>query len=332
MRYLLLAMLAYALAVPAFAKVIEIPYSTSDAGVLSSIGRLLPVFGGKGEQELSWDDGTEIGPYSNSSGSINATTFTAPAACYLLEYRIFWANGGNADIDWGLYADDGGGIPHKPTGNALFSIISNSGSTHHDWLGVDVSGESITFSNGEIFHPSWDFSTADCGCYLDTAVTGSYSRWLSGPAWTDHSASYTFMMRVVVNDDMDGPYAADQDPADGATGVAVDADILFDIQDDDMGVDATTITTDSVIVTDDTKTVISGTITVDDSDPNDVHVTFDPDGNFALGVTVTVTVSPSGDEITDDLGNVMAEESWSFGVIYTGIESASLGEIKANFK
>jgi hypothetical protein len=53
---------------------------------------------------------------------------------------------------------------------------------------------------------------------------------------------------------------------------------------------------------------------------------------FANGSTVTVTVSPSGNAILDDLGNVMAEDSWSFEVIPAGVESASLGGIKATSK
>jgi hypothetical protein len=139
------------------------------------------------------------------------------------------------------------------------------------------------------------------------------------------------MVRAIVNDDMDGPYAADQDPADGASGVPVDSDILFDIEDADVGVDSSTIDGSSVVVTDDTKAAIPGSIGIDDSNPNDVHVTFDPDSDFTEGVTVTVTVSPSGNEITDALGNQMAEDSWSFTVEASGVESVSLGEVKANF-
>ncbi|MCP4229428.1 MAG: Ig-like domain-containing protein, partial [bacterium] len=148
--------------------------------------------------------------------------------------------------------------------------------------------------------------------------------------------NYDLMVRVKINDDMDGPYASGRDPADGATGVPVDSDIVFHIEDDDIGVDVSTINTDSVLVDMDVpvkgKIEVTGSITIDDTDPNDVIVTFDPDYDFEEGAWVTVTVSPSGNEILDDLGNVMAEDSWEFFVFMAGVDSASLGEIKAAFK
>ncbi|MCP4231887.1 MAG: Ig-like domain-containing protein [bacterium] len=327
MRYLLLTLLVFALVVPAFAKEIVV----HNAPTTSILGDLSFVYGGKGETELSWDDGTTGGSYFSNSYVPYATTFTAPADCYLVTYRYFWYNGQNGDIDSLLYADDGGGAPHVPTGSTVFTVAGNTGTTSYDWFDVDVSGEGVTFSNGDIFHPGWTHAQTNNGLFMDSPIGGSYSCWLWLGSWYDFSGNFAHMMRVVVNDDFDGPYAADQDPADGATGVAVDADILFDIQDDDMGVDSSTINTDSVVVTDDTKAVIPGSISIDDGDPNDVHVTFDPDSDFDEGVTVTVTVSPAGYEIRDGLGNTMAEDSWSFTVFLTAVESASLGEIKAEF-
>ncbi len=328
MKYLLLTLLVFALVVPAFAKEIVV-YNAPPASIL---GDLSPVFGGKAETELLWDDGVDNGAYFSSSYVPYATTFTAPADCYLVTYRFYWYNGGNVDLDCLLYDDDGGGVPHTPTGSTLFTVTGNTGTTSYDWFEVDVSGEGVTFSNGDIFHPGWSATYSGCGLLMDTPNSGSYSCWLTLGGWYDYSNYNTHMMRVVVNDDFDAPYAADQNPADGASGVDVDADILFDIQDDDVGVDSSTITTNSVVVTDDTKAVISGTVAVDDGDPNDVHVTFDPDSDFTEGVTVTVTVSPSGNKILDDLGNEMAEDSWSFTVFMTGVKSASIGEIKASFK
>jgi hypothetical protein len=328
MKYILLTLLVCALAVPAFAREIVIHNAPTSPSLL---GHLSPVFAGKGETELSWDDGTTTGSYFSSSYSPYATTFTAPADCHLVTYRFYWYNGQNGDIDCLLYADDGGGAPHTPTGSTVFTVTDNVGTTSYDWFDVDVSGEGVTFSNGEIFHPGWSHSQTNGGLFMDSAVGGSYACWLWLGSWYDFSGNFVHMMRVVVNDDFDPPYAADQDPADGATGVPVDADILFDIQDDDVGVDSSTIDAASVEVTDDTKATITGTITVDDSNPNDVHVTFDPDSDFVEGSTVTVTVSPGGGEITDLLGNGMAEDSWSFDVWYAAVESASLGEIKASF-
>ncbi len=328
MKHVFLVLLVFALCIPALAREIEI--SHADAGGLSILSHFSPVFAGKGETELLWDDGTSVSSYFQNGYVPYATTFTAPADCHLVRYRYYWYNGGNVDVDGLLFADDGS---NTPTGSTLFTVTGNSGTTSYDWFEVDVSGEGVTYNNGDIFHPGWTWAAAGSwGVMLDSAVSGSYACWLTlSSNWYDYSGNYVHMMRVVVNDDMDGPYASDQDPANGAVSVPVDADILFDIQDDDVGVDSGTINANSVIVEED-GSPISGTISVDDGDPNDVHVTFDPDSDFGEGVSISVTVSPSGNEIMDDLGNVMAEDSWSFETWYDGIESTSLGTIKAEFK
>ena len=47
---------------------------------------------------------------------------------------------------------------------------------------------------------------------MDSPNSGSYACWLTLGGWYDYHNNYTHMMRVVVNDDFDGPYASGQDP------------------------------------------------------------------------------------------------------------------------
>lgn len=138
-------------------------------------------------------------------------------------------------------------------------------------------------------------------------------------------------LRVIVNDDVAGPYADQFDPAPGDT-VSPNTDIVFHIKDDDIGVDSATITTDSVVI-EVGGSPVAGTLGVDDTNPNDVLVTFNPDIDFTEGDTVEVTLSPSGNEIKDLLTNTMEEDPYEFYIgPYVQIQSTSLGVIKANYK
>jgi len=282
------------------------------------------------EQELSWDDGTDAGFYFPGSYSPYATTFTAPADCHLVRYRFYWYGGGSVNVDCLLYADDGGGTPHTPTGSTLFTVAGNSGSTSFDWFEVDVSAEGVTLSNGDIFHPGWSHTSTTAGVLLDDFVSGSYACWLWLGMWYDYSPYNTHMMRVVVNDDADGPYGDQYNPGDGDT-AAPDTNIVWHCYDDDIGVDSDTINTDSMLV-EVAKSKVSGTITIT-GDPSDYEVTFDPDSDFTEGDTVNVTLSPPDYAILDLLTNSMDEVTYSFTIgPYVTIQSTSLGYIKAIYE
>ncbi len=339
MRYLLLAILVFALAVPAFAKeiimgghtVTYIGNSTSAANLFSG------VFGDKSEQDLIHDDGSAgtiifTGPHGLGS----TFDMTGTGGGWLLEISVYTCTGGNtpdAVIDvlgWtGTQPDENDSY----FGGSL--IFPDSGPYSYEWVVFDVSGEHLFLPDGDMITLFCEGGSSVWYLILDgntSAPANSGWLWYGGSSWSDDASTRgASMIRGIYNDDITSPYAADQNPTDGATGVPVDADILFDIQDDDTGVDSSTIDGNSVVVTDDTKATISGTLTVDDANANDVHVTFDPDSDFAEGSVITVTVSPSGNEIIDGLTNEMAEDSWSFMVTTTAIESASLGEIKAKF-
>ncbi len=71
---------------------------------------------------------------------------------------------------------------------------------------------------------------------------------------------------------------------------------------------------------------VSGTLNVNDTDPTNVIVEFVPDSDLDVGTTYTV------DTYTEDLDGNSATDSWTFDTVATGVESASIGEIKASFK
>ncbi len=144
------------------------------------------------------------------------------------------------------------------------------------------------------------------------------------------------------------PAVSGQLPADGATGVAVNSDIVFHVTDDMIGVDTSTISfsvedgakaasstnslTDlgntsisSPVNTGHTST-ITGTLVVDDTDPNDVICTFTPDSDLPPD-TITCTIAAG---LADDAGNATtADIVWSFDTAGSAIEETTWGQIKA---
>ncbi|MCK4594913.1 hypothetical protein KAU45_10460, partial [bacterium] len=74
---------------------------------------------------------------------------------------------------------------------------------------------------------------------------------------------------------------------------------------------------------------ISGSLDINDDDPNDVICTFDPDDPLPPD-TITCTVAAG---LADDLGNVTDSDIvWSFDVIGSGVDdNATWGQIKAEF-
>jgi hypothetical protein len=307
MRNVLLVLIVAALALPAFAKEIELaPYLVEDVG--GGSGVYAPYDGAetRTESEYYWDDGVDSGAYFPGSLSPYATTFTATADCHLVTYKIYWYGGGNIDVNCLLYDDDGGGDPQTPTGSTLFTITGNSGTASFAWFEVDVTSAGATLTNGQIFHPGWSHTASSQGVLMDTAK-GGYSCWLWLGSWYDYSSYYTHMVRVIVDDDMDPPYVDEQDPADGGAG-APDTEIVFHCKDDDYGVDSETI---DFMAEDETRGEVSGSLDIDDGDANDVVCTFTPDSDLPEG-TITCTVAGT---LADGLTNEMGDDAvWSFVV------------------
>jgi hypothetical protein len=282
--------------------------SAPDAGLTIGYVPVAPTSGGMrylppppGESELYWDDGVDSGSYFSSSYSPYATTFTAPGDCHLVTYRFYWYNGGSVDVDCLLYADSGG----TPTGSTLFTVTGNSGSTTFNWFNVDVSEAGATLTNGEVFHPGWSHAYSSGGVLMDTAK-GGYSCWLWLGYWYDYSPYYTHMVRVVIDDDFDGPYVDGQDPADDDW-TNDNTQFVFHAKDADKGVDEGTI---DCAVDDGSKADVPGSLDITGT-PANYTCTFEPDSPFDDG-TYDVTVPGS---LADLLGNEMgSDETWSFGV------------------
>ena len=276
------------------AKEIEVSYTTG--GALSYLPPPPP-----GETELYWDDGVDSGSYFSNSYVPYATTFTAPSDCWLIRYRLYWYGGGNIDIDCLLYNDSGG----TPTGSTLFTVTGNTGDASREWVEIDVISEGVTLDSGDVFHPGWSHSSGSDGVLMDTPK-GGYSCWLTLGGWYDYSSSRTHMVRVVIDDDFDGPYVDGQDPADDEW-TDDNSQFVFHAKDDDKGVDDTTI---DVSVDDGAKADVPGDLDVSGSS-DDYTCTFTPDSPFEDG-TYDVTVP---DYLADLLGNEMgSDETWSFSV------------------
>ncbi len=169
---------------------------------------------------------------------------------------------------------------------------------------------------------------------------GDHLGW-SGDGWVMINNAIRYVGDFVA------PEVSGQLPADGATGVAVNSDIVFHVTDNFRGVDTSTISfsvedgakaaasnqtdlvhTSSSLMNVGHTSTITGTLVVDDTDPNDVICTFTPDSNLPPD-TITCTVA-SG--LADDAGNETAADIvWSFDTTGSAIEETTWGQIKADF-
>jgi len=162
--------------------------------------------------------------------------------------------------------------------------------------------------------------------------TSAYSND-NGSTWNTKGGDHMFCLNGT--EDLAAPEVSGQVPADGATGVAVNSDIVFHVTDDCYGVDTSTIT---FSVEDSAKSsgsslssvghtgAITGTLVVDDTDPNDVICTFTPDSDLPPD-TITCTVAAG---LADEYGRATASDIvWSFDTVGSAVEETTWGQIKA---
>lgn len=124
--------------------------------------------------------------------------------------------------------------------------------------------------------------------------------------------------------DTDPPYVYYQLPAEGATEVNPVTNIKVRMKDDGYGIDESTF---EMTVTAGGNPVAGDISEENQSNFLDYRIVFDPDDPLPTETQVTVSV-----EADDLVGNHM-EDEWSFTTASNpGIESVSLGEIKAVFK
>ncbi len=335
MKKLLVVVAVLLVAAPLMAKEIElVPTPVDGVGVPGHFYSLPPAPMYPGEYELSHDDGTRSYMWSGPSGF--ASTFDLTSDYWVLTMKIFaYTYGETYDevldiLGWaGSYPD----IYDSYFGGSL--TFPGSGPYADEWAEFDVSDEHLFLPNGDKitlfseggFYPLYAPQDGNSG-----APAQSGWMWFGGTTWFDYSA-YGFgamMIRAIVNDDADGPYGDNYNPADGDT-APPDTNVVWHCYDDDIGVDSDTINTDSMLV-EVAKSKVSGTITIT-GDPSDYEVTFDPDSDFSEGDTVNVTLSPSGNEILDQLTNSMEEVTYSFDIgAYVTVQPTSLGYIKAMYE
>ena len=230
-----------------------------------------------------------------------AQWFDAPADCHVVGASFYTNGSGTKNVAvW----DDSSDLPGTLLGSESYAFSGSWAWSPY----VDLTGEGITFSNGDKF---WVGFVYGAGSYpymgLDTTAPNHGIAYFSGGSWI-YISSWDLMVRVKIDDDFDPPYVDSQNPADGGWGTP-DTDIVFHCKDDDKGVNSGTI---DFSADDGTKGDVSGSLDIDDSDPNDVVCTFTPDSDLPEGETITCTVPGT---LADDLGNEMGDDAvWSFGV------------------
>jgi hypothetical protein len=173
----------------------------------------------------------------------------------------------------------------------------------------------------------------------DATVYGSLADLLGNTMGSDETWSFGV--------DTTAPTVGGRSPADGASGVDPNVNIIFHVYDPGVGVDSGTIdftVEDTSLTSEGTGTIsvgsgavpagyapageISGTLDIDDSDTHDVVCTFDPDDPLPPD-TITCTVAAG---LADELGNdTDSDIVWSFDVTGSATDTTTWGQIKAEF-
>ncbi len=325
MKKLLVVVAVLLVATPLVAKEIElVPTPVDGVGIPGHFYSLplSPKF--PTEQELYYDDG-DFGSYAPwaSYGVRFACNFDPGYACWITRYKICYYDVGTANCH-GYFYENSGGDPDS--GTLYWDESFQCSGSGFNWYEVDV--DPPVFDDDGDFYSilGWDDTTSPGGPPADSGDTSHFYQDFYG--WD--AGWYIYALRCFVNDDADGPYGDQYNPADGDT-AAPDTNVVWHCYDDDIGVDSDTINTDSMLV-EVAKSKVSGTITIT-GDPSDYEVTFDPDSDFTEGDTVNVTLSPPDYEILDLLTNSMDEVTYSFSVgSYVTVQPTSVGYIKAMYE
>jgi hypothetical protein len=277
--------------------------------VPASMSEVLTTLEYRAEEELYHDNGTNYWSHYGLKGQ--ASTYEAPYDCHLSKLK-YWLKSAGWTYHHDCYGDSGGTPNHN---DSYFDAPIEYTPSGTGWNTIDVGAEGVTFTSGEVFHPFMDdLSVAGTSDDQGTISGGSGgpagSNWwqFTNDSWTAYHGYFgAALVRCFIDDDMDPPYVDEQDPADGGAG-APDTEIVFHCKDDDKGVDSDTI---DFTAEDDTRGEVSGSLDIDDGDPNDVVCTFTPDSDLAEG-TITCTVAGT---LADGLGNEMDDDAvWSFVV------------------
>lgn len=209
----------------------------------------------------------------------------------------------------------------------VYLVEGNFGDTESGgWIHISDADNAYWWAT-QLYAPSGPYGgPSDC---TDTMSPTWLQRGVSGASWTN--PGYPYGMPLVIygapSDETD-PVITDMYPmdADYPSGVPVDTMAgchWTDMEEGDVGIK---VADSSFNMYDSDMEIITGSLTVDDTDLHDVIVDFEPDDVLMDGSTYTVET-----ECFDLAGNSASEE-WDFTTGYMNIESTSLGTIKATFK
>ncbi len=279
--------------------------------------------------------------YSDYWHQADEFSLTNPSRLENIEWWSFFGSGVST-MDIRVHDDDSG-LPGTVLWEQL-DVTATVTDTGDDWGGHDIYYVEVVLDPADYYLLD-DGTTYWLSLHHD-GFGAYWCRWNGGTAAgsTDYGGTWsastvTFMLRLNGTEDLAAPEVSGQVPADGASGVAVNSDIVFHVTDDLFGVDTSTI---SFSVEDSAKSgeataslsnrgstgTITGTLVTDDTDPCDVICTFTPDSDLPPD-TITCTVA-SG--LADDGGNATTSDIvWSFDTTGSAIEETTWGQIKADF-
>jgi hypothetical protein len=265
---------------------------------------------------LFWDDGIMDDYWQDTY--TRAVQFTAPVDCHVTQSMVYLYEEVFSLFPYyfAIY-DDNGGVPGTEIGGML-----TIGGVFDAWHETDVTPVGITLSAGEVFyavvvkqndtHPYFCSDTTE-------PIHGHF--YNDGTDWVADALS-NCMIRLVVDDDVAGPYTNNPNPGPGESGVHGDTAVTFEILDSDheVSLKAIIVVIDGADVTDDCAyAMLPG---------GGCLVTFKPEKEFNPG---DVYVYWSAE---DELGNG-AEDTWYFTVEENAddanTEDTTWGVIKEKF-
>lgn len=216
-----------------------------------------------------------------------------------------------------------------------YEFVVRDGTTTPPVLQISSAGESDSYYWG--FDPTgWDTSQLVGVCFLEK----------------NHGDKEIVQAKMVHLDfgsmqDTRAPIVTDVSPEDGKENVRVDTNIKFTLR-DDSGINLDTL--DFTVTAEDESRSgravmlggralstgfgrtgeVSGTLDIDDSDPQSVKCTFTPDEDLPYSTWITCTIAAG---LEDTLGYATDDDFvWSFETKdYVRIEETSWGAIKAQF-
>jgi len=251
-----------------------------------------------GEETLSWDDGEMDDTWQDIFS--RAVQFTAPVDCHAIEGQVYLESDGVLFVPYffAIY-DDNGGVPGKRIGGTI-----STGGGIVGWDNIDIIPVGVTLMEGEVFYGVVVKNNSDSPVLCADTTESIHGHFYQDPSqfdWTfDETAN--FMLRVVVDDDMNGPFTENPNPAPGDSGLHGDTTVTFEIHDETHEVKS-----NSIIV------VIGGKDVTDDcsiakiSVTGDYIVSFTPEKDFFPGDIYVYWYAE------DELGNG-DEDSWYFTV------------------